>query len=665
MSDQPMSVDGLTPPPQPQAPKAQPAPVTNPNRNLKLILLAVGSLLYMGYAMVCLALMASLPTQTGDGQELVQVGLLIALVGFIAFAAVGAFGFLRIGKSGAAPAIRMRALLKLAAAVLPGIVLSAATPLMILRQPTYALEITNPTDPNQFIAPVSVTFSFASVIENLKQQGFTPLKYAWDINADGKAEQETQVPTLTARFDKSGIYAVSMRVAGADGTVKTASKRFVISQSVFTVEPAVPLINQPVVFSLSNLVDKKDTIQKVEWDFDGDEKTDETTTDPQIAHTFFRLQTVTVTARVLLTNNTEALYQRSITIQNPPALPFPVSIQSEPKNLLGNDPFPALFSVQTTTPVAQVEWDFGDGEKGQGTRAAHTFATRGNYVVTAKVYSQSGATAELSTVVQVVDRLNLANLTFDGTPQPSGTSIEGEVPLTLNLTPKTSTPFVQFAWEAPEATEVGSTSTTLQATYRREGTYVVTLVAQDAEKKVLRYPITVKVSAPSSSLDIIMEPETGIAPLNVKFDASETYVPNETITGFLWKFGDNSPEQYTGARTDHTFTEPGTYVIDLTVKTTSGKDFRTNKTIVVREPLIKACILPSRTSGPSPLGIQFSSSCSSGDIASYLWDFGDGSQSDQKDPIHVYDDPGTYNATLTVTDGTGAKDASSVTISVQ
>jgi len=665
MPDQPLSVDGVITTSQPQAPKAKPAAAASPVRTWKMLLLGMGALLYLAFAMTCFLLMSMLPSPTGGNQGLVQVGLMVSLLGFIVFAAIGAFGFMRIGKSPAAPSIRTKALMKLGAVVLPGILLSAATPMVILRQPALTLEITSPTSADQFIAPVSVSFSLASVIDNLKLQGFVPLKYAWDINADGKVDMETQVPTLTAKFDKSGVFAVSVRAFGSDGTVKTASRRFVITQSVFTIEPAVPIINQPIVFSLSNLFTAKDQIQKIEWDFTGDGEADETSIEPQITHTFFRLETVTVTARVLLKNNTEALYQRSLQIQNPPALPFPVTLVSEPKNLLGNEPFSALFRIETETPVAQVEWTFGDGERGQGLRVAHTFTQRGNYVVGAKVYSESGSIAELSTVVQVVERLNLTGLTFDGTPQPSGSNITGEVPLTLNLTPKTTTPFVQFFWEAPEATEVGTTNTKLQATFRRPGTYTVTLVAQDAEKKVLRYPITVKVEEPSSSLNITMEPETGVAPLNVKFDASETYIPNEVITGFQWKFGDRSEEQYTGARTDHTYTEPGTYIIDLTVKTTSGKDFRTTKTIVVREPLIKACILPSRTSGPAPLGIQFSSTCSSGDIASYLWDFGDGAQSDQKDPIHVYSDPGTFTATLTVTDGTGAKDTVPVTITAQ
>lgn len=666
MAEQIPSVDGIaSPAPAPTPAPAKKAVAKTSVGTWKMILLLAVGLLYLGYAMVCFSLISVLPSPTGGKQDLIQMGLMISLLGGLAFAGIGAFGFLRISKSKAVPQIRTQALIKLVATVVPGLLLSIATPLLILRQPTFVLAITSPTSAEQFIAPVSVTFSMEEVVNNLKAQGFVPVKYAWDINNDKKVDQETVVPTLTARFDKNAPYTVSVKVTGANGVSYVASKSLIITQSVFTMEPEVPIIKQPVVFSLSNLLGQKDQIKQVTWDFDNDGKIDETTTSAQVTHTFFRLETVTVTARVMLANNTEAAYQRTITVQDPVPLPFPVSLVNEPKNLLGNQPFPTLFRIETKERVAQVEWSFGDGEKAEGERIAHTFAAQGNYVVSAKVYSQSGSIAQLSTVVQVVEQLSLGNLTFDGSPQPQGSRIDAEVPLTLNLTPKTTTPFVKFMWEAPEATEVGSTDTTLQATYRREGTYTVTLVAQDAEKKVLRFPITVNVKAPTSSLTFNMDPETGVAPLDVKFDASETYIPNETVTGFQWRFGDQSDEVFTGARTEHVYAKPGTYIIDVTAKTTSGKDFRTTKTLVVREPLVKACILPSRTSGNAPLGIQFSGSCSTGESLSYLWDFGDSAQSDQPEPIHVYDNPGTYTATLTVTDTSGAKDTVPVTITVQ
>jgi PKD repeat protein len=48
----------------------------------------------------------------------------------------------------------------------------------------------------------------------------------------------------------------------------------------------------------------------------------------------------------------------------------------------------------------------------------------------------------------------------------------------------------------------------------------------------------------------------------------------------------------------------------------------------------------------SPLSVNFTNE-SSGTIASWQWDFGDGSLSDQQNPTHIYNFPGTYAVSLT------------------
>ncbi len=60
--------------------------------------------------------------------------------------------------------------------------------------------------------------------------------------------------------------------------------------------------------------------------------------------------------------------------------------------------------------------------------------------------------------------------------------------------------------------------------------------------------------------------------------------------------------------------------------------------------------------GAAPLNVQFDATILSpdGTITSYLWDFGDGSSSTAAPPVtHSYSALGTYNVTLTVTDGNG------------
>jgi len=51
----------------------------------------------------------------------------------------------------------------------------------------------------------------------------------------------------------------------------------------------------------------------------------------------------------------------------------------------------------------------------------------------------------------------------------------------------------------------------------------------------------------------------------------------------------------------------------------------------------------SVTSGTAPLVVQFHSPVTAGE---YYWNFGDETGSNEKDPVHVYESPGTFSVRL-------------------
>ncbi len=661
MADAESLVDGIAPP----ASMAAPVPDAAAVRRWKTLFTGIIGISFVSFILWCGILLLLLPSTSPGAPTLVRIGLLTLLIGAGVIILVSLLSLLHIARAPATGRGRTVALVKLGALAVPALLLSGATAFFIVQEPPLPVDIVTPSSTADLVAPVTMTFSLQTARQALSSRGFTAVRYRWDIDGDGKIDSETFEPTLTASYDRAGIFTVAATLVSASNETRIARRRIYIQQAVFSVTPATPLVDRPVVFDLSNLLTQGLTIVSAEWDFDGDGTVDETAAGPQISTTYYRTGGTTVSVRVRFSNNTQVSYRRTIDVQEPPPLPFPVRIVSNPEHLVSTAPFTALFSIETEERVANVQWQFGDGGRGEGREVAHTFARNGTYPVLARVRSLSGAIAEVSTSVSIVQRLELSDLTFEGSPAVSGNRIEGEVPLTVNLTPVTAQPFITFVWEAPNATNIGSTEGSLQAIYRREGTYTVTLVGTSADGKVLRRPISIVVRPPSSVISFRMEPESGVAPLTVRFDASETSIPGDDITGFIWGYGDATPKEIGGAYTEHTYRSPGTYVIDLTVRTAGGRQQSVTRSLTVRAPVLQACILPSRLRGAAPFGVEFSSDCSTGDLRSVLWDFGDGSQSDERNPVHVFMTPGTYPIRLTVTDTLGATHATTLSLTAE
>ncbi len=68
------------------------------------------------------------------------------------------------------------------------------------------------------------------------------------------------------------------------------------------------------------------------------------------------------------------------------------------------------------------------------------------------------------------------------------------------------------------------------------------------------------------------------------------------------------------------------------------------------------------TSGTVPLDVSFTDN-SIGTCTSWIWDFGDGKNSTDRNPVHEFTDPGNYTVNLTVTNEKGTA-STSATITV-
>lgn len=156
---------------------------------------------------------------------------------------------------------------------------------------------------------------------------------------------------------------------------------------------------------------------------------------------------------------------------------------------------------------------------------------------------------------------------------------------------------------------------------------------------------------------------SGVAPLAVVLDASDSVDPDGSIVSYAWDFGDGT----TGAGdiVTHVFGE-GTWQAKLTVTDNGGAVGTATVEIVVTNQAPVATIVASATSGTAPLTVTLDGTGSvdpDGTVASYAWTITDQAPSTAATVARTFA-PGTYVVTLTVTDLAGKTGTASTTITV-
>jgi PKD repeat protein len=173
-------------------------------------------------------------------------------------------------------------------------------------------------------------------------------------------------------------------------------------------------------------------------------------------------------------------------------------------------------------------------------------------------------------------------------------------------------------------------------------------------------PLNLSVPAPTAYAYFTADVTNGTEPLTVTFMDQSMYF--DTITSRTWDFGDTNITTTAVANITHTYIQNGTYTVSLTVNgTQAGQNVTATETkanyITVYDSKPKADFYATPTSGTVPLTVNFTDNSTSYDgIISWLWDFGDGTNSTQQNPTHNYTRTGRYNVTLTIAEQDGDND---------
>ncbi|MBP7515628.1 MAG: PKD domain-containing protein, partial [Flavobacteriales bacterium] len=123
----------------------------------------------------------------------------------------------------------------------------------------------------------------------------------------------------------------------------------------------------------------------------------------------------------------------------------------------------------------------------------------------------------------------------------------------------------------------------------------------------------------------------------------------DTLTGDCsWAFGDGGSANVCDP--SHTYAIADTFSVTLTVTSAAGctEDTTLSDLIIVyAEPQVS--FTTDTVAGCTPLTIHYTNTTPAGQIGSVEWDLGNGTVTDQDDPVGVYTDAGIYSVSLLVT----------------
>lgn len=279
-------------------------------------------------------------------------------------------------------------------------------------------------------------------------------------------------------------------------------------------------------------------------------------------------------------------------------------------------------------------WDFGDGATSTEQYPYHTYTTPGTYTISLTVSNVCGEDTETKENYLTIAPTPIADFKTDGTQFCENAPVEFD---------NQSLYGDSYLWDFGD----GNTSTDPNPThtYTAAGTYTVSLIAtndcgDDTETKV---DYIVVVGTPVA--DFTVDNRSICTGSEVTFTDNSYYA----LT-WNWDFGDGATS--TEQNPTHVYSTAGTYTVRLTISNPCGTDTETKEEFVTVTPAPIADFNMEVQRGCINTDMYFYDASLHADT--WLWDFGDGTNSDAQNPTHAYSAPGSYSITLTVSNDCGS-----------
>lgn len=437
------------------------------------------------------------------------------------------------------------------------------------------------------------------------------VSYAWSFPGGSPAASNQPNPIVI--YQSSGTFPVTLTAFNSVGSNTITKTDYITVQTVpapgftHTANGLTVTFDNTSVNATSYL-----------WEFgDGDTSTVE---DPVHIYPDGGTYSVTLTA---INDCGEVIKTKDVTVAPPPVAAFSTSGNS------GCAPFTVEFT-DNSSGADSLHWDFPGGNPASSSdpNPVVVYNTAGTYVATLTAFNASGNTSVSDTI------------TVTTVPDADFSSVTNGVIVTFT---NNSTEANSYEWDFGDGEN--STEQDPVHEYATDGVYTVVLSATNDCGTVTSTQTVTIVTPPTANFN--SNETEGCAPFTVQFNNASS---NNSVS-FEWIFPGGNPGTSTETNPTVVYDTPGTYDVTLIATNSAGSDTTT------LDGYINVNTTPDAgfTSANNGHEVTFTNTSSNAD--SYEWDFGDGNNSAEQDPVHEYDMDGTYTVVLTATNECGTTTA--------
>ncbi|MCZ2223528.1 MAG: PKD domain-containing protein [Chitinophagales bacterium] len=309
-------------------------------------------------------------------------------------------------------------------------------------------------------------------------------------------------------------------------------------------------------------------------------------------------------------------------------------------------PFQKRF-IDESKGALTYEWDFGDGNTSTDKNPIHIYSALGMYNVSLIV--TNGTCSDTTNKIVAVADLNASFIAND-------TAFCKYADVTFNVSNATSSTISNYFWNFNDGTFLsGNNLSTITHKYDSSGNFSPTLIVTDVLgcEDTITNTIPVIVYGPKANF---YNPDGTCINGFINFTNNSISDGIHNITQVIWFYGDGASDTLTAPPYLHQYTDTGFYHVKIKVIDDYGcyDTLLKNNAVQITKPIAK--FYANDTIRCAKSDVQFFNQ-SQGKNLNYVWNFGDGKTSSQKNPSHSYNKQGLYSVNLKITDIFGCIDS--------